>query len=155
MIMQINAILRRHSWVAWTLNVATALTLLVFLVDRAPPFSVISVEPASAKPGDLVILRALVHRDTARDCSALFSRYVFDSRQVRFDDIARPTRASDAFIDHLERVDPGRLTLAFVVPAGMAPGPARVETVLHYRCNITHAVWPIEVTAQMPFTVLP
>lgn len=155
MIIELNALLRKFSWIAWTLNAATIVALLVLAVDRDPPFSVISVEPAAARAGEVVIIRARVHRDKERDCSAVFSRYVFDAKGTRFDNLAQPARASDKFIDEMERLDPGRLTVAFVVPAEVRAGPARLETVLNYRCNVVHALLPIEVTTQMAFTVLP
>lgn len=142
-------------WIAYALLLATVISVAVFAADRDAPFAVLSVEPAFAKPGDVVMLRARVYRDSSRECSAVFSRYVFDASGARHDDPSSPASASAAMIEGMEKRSPGRLTLALTVPDKAAPGPATLVSSLEYRCNKIHRLWPIEVTTEMPFTVLP
>jgi hypothetical protein len=143
----------RFLWVAQLVIVACLALVAWYAADRAPPFSVLSVTPAQARPGEILVLEAQVHREPWRKCSADFTRYVFDALDTRtyVDD----GRASASMIESMEKRNPGILRVAFKVPDQAAPGVARLETVLHYRCNRVHAIWPIEVTTQMQFTVLP
>lgn len=133
--------------------VVLLVAVAVLATDREPPFAVLSVQPAAARAGDIVIVRAKVRRDTERGCSATFVRYVTDSESTRW--LIDHGNASSAMIAHLEKRSPGTLALAVRVPYDARPGPAEMETVLDYACNKTHYVWPIQVTTQLGFTVLP
>lgn len=154
MIKWLDDVARRFMWVAYSLIAASLVSVGWFAADRVPPFVLLGVEPAAASAGEVIIIRARVWRDASRDCSVSFTRYIYDSRGVRFDG-AELAKASDAMIDTMERRDPGRLTVAIVVPAAAAPGPATLQTVLWYACNKVHHIWPIYVTTDMAFTVLP
>lgn len=123
------------------------------VADRSPPYKVLSVEPAVARPGDIVRITARVWRDMSRKCNAEFSRYMYDRDGMRFD-LGHST-ASWELIAGLEREYPGVLKVAVQVPLTMLPGRARVQTSLAYACNPAQALWPIEVTSDLPFTVLP
>lgn len=131
-----------------------AIALVVYYaMDRDPPFAVVSVLPAQARPGEYVTLQATVRRDVDRRCSADFSRYLYDSAGSRFD-LGRSS-ASAEMIDSLERTSPGFLKVSIKLPEVMEPGQADMQTVLAYRCNKVHTIWPIEVTTDIPFLVLP
>lgn len=145
-------LLKRAMWVANAILILGLLSVAWFAMDREPPFAVLSVEPASALPGQWVKLRGEVRRDLHRKCASDFSRYIFDSEGVRFD--LGNASASAAMIERIDRSDPGHLTIAFQVPATIHPGKAELVTVLEYACNKVHRFWPIEVLTTMPFTVL-
>lgn len=150
---RIDATLLRYAWIPnWTIFAA----LLIFIVqamDREPPFAVLQVYPAQAKPGDTITLNAEVWRDPQRQCSAVMGRSVFDSKGARWDyPLATFSAAS---ISRMESATPGRMSVSLVVPPGAAPGTAELLSVLEYKCNQAHVLWPISVTTHMTFTVLP
>lgn len=124
-----------------------------FAFDREPPFEVLSVEPAMARPGEVIHIRAAVRRDSSRMCSAEMTQYIFDASKRRFD--LGSSVASAELIRDIEAQTPGQMLLTMIVPLGMAPGDADLTSVLYYRCNKVHALWPIEVTTHVPFVVLP
>jgi hypothetical protein len=126
--------------------------IIVLASDREPPFEVLGVYPAQARPGDTIEIVAKVRRDTDRNCSASFSTYVLDKDGTRFDFGTREVSAE--LIRRIELVTPGVMKVAFVVPYLADPGPANYIGVLRYRCNKVHAWWPIEVTTNLPFTIL-
>ena len=132
---------------------ALSVAVIVLALDREPPFVVLTVEPAYARPGQIVVIRASVQRDLTRQCSAEFTRYIFDSERTRW--YLDSGQASPALIETLEVKSPGRLAVAFRVPDDAAPGVGSLEAVLDYRCNKVHYLWPIQVTTDLPFTVLP
>ena len=142
----------RLSWVPSLVLVIAMGLIAVQASDRREPFQILSVEPAAARPGDMVTIRAKVWRDRSRNCSAVMSRSVFDAQHVRWD--YPLTRFSDAMIDRMESAAPGELRVSVVVPSSASAGTAQLVSVLEYRCNRVHAIWPIEVTTTMPFTVL-
>jgi hypothetical protein len=129
------------------------LLVLYYAADRAPPFAVLSVEPAEARAGDYITIKAHVRRDADRRCDAEYSRYLFDATGARFD-MGRSITSAE-MISSLERKSPGGLTISFHVPPSAAVGPALLQTVLDYKCNRLHRLMPITVTTDMPFTVLP
>lgn len=139
----------------WVANLVIFLSLLIvagYAMDRRVPFKVESFEPAAAARGDNIVLRAAVWRDVGRPCAADFYRYVFDAAGTRFD--LGAAAATAEMIHDMERRTPGRLSASIVVPPTAAVGEARFVTVLKYRCNKVHTLWPVEVTIAAPFTVL-
>jgi hypothetical protein len=148
----INRLLAPLDRIALVFLIALGVAAIVLALDRRVPFSVVSVEPAYARPGQIVVIRATVHRDTKRECSAEFTRYVFDAARTRW--YLDSGQASPALIETLEERSPGHLAVAFRVPEDAAPGGGTLETVLDYRCNKVHYLWPVQVTTALPFTVL-
>lgn len=132
---------------------ASVFVVAYYAMDRQPPFEVLSVEPAFARPGDYVTVKAKVRRDVSRHCDASFSRFLYDSAGARFD-IGHSITSAD-MIASLEARSPGALALSVLVPLAMAQGPANLQTVLAYNCNPVHAWIPIMVTTNIPFDVLP
>ncbi len=124
-----------------------------FAFDREPPFEVLSVEPAMARPGEVIHIRAAVRRDSERMCSADMAQYIFDASKRRFD--LGSSVASAELIRDIERQTPGQMMVSMVVPLGMSPGEADLVSFLNYRCNKGHALWPSGVTTHVPFVVLP
>lgn len=149
----INHAVLATEWVARLILFLAALLVLYYAADRSPPFAVIATEPAEAQAGSHITIRAKVVREVERGCNADFSRFVFDARGVRFD--LGISSASAETIARMERYSPGVLAVSFQVPPTAAPGPATLTTVITYQCNRVHNLWPIQVTADMPFTVSP
>ena len=142
------------NFAAWFLLLFFIATTGLMLADRDPPFAVLSVEPAAAKPGQYVWLRAKVRRDVDRRCSAAFSRYIFDANGERVADLG-DSRMSHEGIAELERLTPGRMAVRIQVPPDMDAGEAMLLTSIAYACNQAHQWLPIHVTTRLPFTVLP
>ena len=149
----INHFVIATQWLAHVILALAAVLVLYYAADRHPPFAVLSSTHAEASAGQFVIIHAKVRRDADRGCNAHFWRYVYDSTGARFD--LGHSQASAEAVRQMERRSPGSLTVAFRIPSAAAPGPATLQTVLQYHCNRAHTVWPIEVTTDMPFTVLP
>lgn len=149
----INHAVMATEWMARLILFLAALLVLYYAADRKPPFEVLSSTYAEAPAGEYVTMHAKVRRDADRGCNADFWRYMYDSTGTRFD--LGHSQASSEAIAQMERRSPGSLSVAFRIPGSAAPGPATLQTVLLYRCNRVHAAWPIEVTTDMPFTVLP
>lgn len=150
---RIDDVLLRLAWLPSVVLLCAMLIVIAQAADRKEPFQILSVEPAAARPGEMVTIRARVWRDGERNCSAVMSRSVFDAQSVRWD--YPLTRFSDAMIDAMDAATPGELRVSVMVPPGAAVGTANLVSVLEYRCNRVHALWPIEVTTTMPFDVLP
>jgi hypothetical protein len=148
-----------NSLVVHTVKVAQVIILSAlclvgyYAMDREPPFAVLSVTPAEAKPGEYITIEAKVRRDTWRRCDAEFSRYLHDASGARFD--LGSSVASAEMIGKMDSASPGVLRVSVLLPATMNPGPARLETALNYFCNKVHRAWPIVVTTDLPFLVLP
>lgn len=150
---RIDGVMVRLAWVPRIMILIAVVLVIIEASDREPPLQLLSVEPAAARAGETVIITSRVWRDGTRNCSAHRSRSMFDAASVRYDYPAAVF--SDAAIDRVERETPGLLRVAVVLPLSAAPGPASVVSVTQYRCNRVHALWPIDVTTVMPFTVLP
>lgn len=143
----------RFAWIPnWTI-IAAIVIVAVQASDREPPFELLRVEPAFARPGETVTIYADVWRDHSRACALDVYRSMYDVRGVRWDYPAAHFTAQAIAINEARM--PGRMAPTFPVPLSAAPGPAEVVTGLEYRCNKTHALWPIELTHKLPFTVLP
>lgn len=141
---------------------ATAAVILMFgVMDRTPPITLVSVEPAAARAGAVVTIRARVNRDLSRDCSADFSKYIFGKTigtfplpvESRF--VIGAQSASPEMIRSMERTWPGGLVVSERIPLELMPGPARLIADITYRCNKGHTLWPVIVNMTLPFTVLP
>lgn len=141
---------------------ATAAVILVWgVMDRTPPLTLVSVEPAAARAGEIVTIRARVNRDLSRDCSAEFSKYIFGKTigtfplpvESRF--VLGAQSASPEMIRAMERTWPGGLVVSERIPVELMPGPARLIADITYRCNKAHALFPVVVNMTLPFMVLP
>lgn len=142
---------------AWPAVVGLFLMMLLALAwlatERDPPFEVVRVQHAEGYPGDEIALRADVRRELHRPCSALLQRHLLFVDGRRWDMLPRPFTRQE--IEHQASVAPGTMAPVIRIPDWAPPGRATMVSTLHYRCNITHEVWPIEVVIHQPFTVLP
>lgn len=151
--MLIDGLAQRFMWVANMTLIAGLMAIAWFAADRAPPFALVAVDPAIGSPGAYLTIHATVKRDPTRECSAEFSRFIFDAAGARYD--LGANIASAEMIRAIELKHPGRMLVTIKLPENIQAGLARMTTVLEYRCNKIHRLWPIEVTTNMPFTVLP
>jgi hypothetical protein len=133
--------------------VAFAIELAIWAVDRAPPFEILSVDPAMAAPGQQVQLTARVRRDVDRYCSVTYTRHIYDGANFRHD-LEGAQRMNVEAIRAMDARAPGMLHVALRVPADAVPGSAALVTTLDYECNPLHAAWPIHVVSEMQFTIL-
>jgi len=140
----------------WTFAVAFAggmAQMLVWALDRTPPFELISIEPAVATPGESAVLIMHVRRDAGRDCSAILTRWVIDGKGVKID-LEGQQRISAEAIRDLERRTPGLLITSVPVPLSAFAGDALLVSDLEYVCNpVQRWWWPIGVTTKAPFTI--
>lgn len=150
---RLNLIFAATSWLANFIIIFALLAVVFFALDREPPYALISVEPAAARPGDVVKLRMTVRSDVSRQCSADLSRFVFDAMNARY--FIDHAQLSSSLIAGMESRTPGIREIAITVPTSATPGPARMVSALEYQCNRAHSIWPIEVTTEAPFTILP
>ena len=149
----LDAAVERIAIVSWLVIIAAILSLMWFAADRSPPFEIKTSPVAAVRAGEWLKITADVRRDAHRGCDAVYSWYIFGG-----DDYVRYNLgtyyASARMINTMEVRNPGKLPIAILVPASIEPGPARLEMVISYRCNKVHALWPIVVTAEIPFTVV-
>ena len=153
MLHAIDRLAKHFLWVAQMMIAVAIVITIGYAFDRDPPFRIIRVQPASARPGEFVTIDAEVMRESERMCSAEFSRYIYDSTLARYD--IGSSVVSAEMISRMESSHPGRLRVSVRLPENIAPGQAHLDTVLVYRCNAVHRIWPIDVTTVLPFTVLP
>ena len=148
---RLNEALGRYLWVPWLVIIIWVLSVAHMASDRKPPIEVMPIEPTEVAAGDTAIFAIPVRWDLTRRCESRFSRYLFDAAGTRFDlgsGYLTPIR-----IREIERATPGRLLVAIHIPAMMAPGPAILASEQAYACNKVHAIWPIQVSTQVHFTV--
>lgn len=139
-------------WTGWFLCLPLLVIPLFWAFDRTPPFEILSHQPASGKPGGQLVVVADVRRDLSRGCSAYFTRHLYSPAGYRYD-LEGLQFASAEQVRDIEARQPGRLALAIELPMSLSAGTAHLVTNLQYRCNPLHAVWPINVTTDIPFTV--
>ena len=145
--------LHGFQWLSRILSVTCVAVLVVLALDREPPYRLLYIDPAVGRAGGEVLFVSHVWRDPHRNCSSTLSRALIDKRGgVKQLGVFE---TSDEWIDKEEAAHPGLAFARVDIPPNWPPGPAVMRTVLLYRCNITHALMPIEITVDRPFQVLP
>ena len=135
--------------------------VIFYAMDREPPFEMLSVEPASAKAGEMVTIKMKVRRDISRNCDGDIDRWMIDSGGAELH-IGRVSRSAEAF-KQLEQQTPGSWETKLLVPHVMRPGQGFFKADNRYYCNKTQKLmvgelgwlWAIRSTTVVPFTVLP
>ena len=147
--------MRRLVLLPWLVIVLLSAQILVWMADRHPPFEMLSATVNAPRPGEILRLDARVRRDLGRDCAVEFSRYLFDRYSTRYEG-AGPQLMTAQGIRDMDAGYPGGLRVNMLVPVGFPPGPARMVTLLQYRCNpLQDIMRPIEVVMTVPFEVMP
>ena len=146
--------MRKLVLLPWLVIVLSLGQVAVWATDRYPPFALISATSNTPMPGGQLMVQAKVRRDLERDCSVMFSRYMFDSVGVRYD-MTGPQMMSAEAIRAMDALAPGELNLIVRVPETFRPGRAVFTTVLEYRCNpLQDLLRPIYVRMDIPFEVI-
>lgn len=103
-----------------------------------------------AVSGEPVKVTIPIKQDLTRDCSLLFSRYMFDSEGTRLD--LQATRfVSATGIILLDKTTPNSIQISLDIPKQTAPGIATIVTQLAYMCNPLQYIWPVD--HDMIFTI--
>lgn len=124
-------------------------------LDRAPPFKLLSAWASQPRPGGVLVVRAKVWRDLDRECSVTFSRYLFDRFNSRHE-VFGPQVMTPQGLRDMDAEAPGELNIQVPVPLAFPAGPAKLTTILEYRCNaLQDLVRPIPFEMHIPFEVLP
>lgn len=142
-------------WIPRAVLLALSAWVLVMAFDREPPLALISSWTSSPKPGGILVVRAKVRRDLDRECSATFSRYLFDKFGSRHE-ATGPQMMTAQGIRNMDALAPGELNVQLPVPINFPAGPAIMTTIFEYRCNPLQDLFrPIGVEMNIPFEVLP
>ena len=145
----------RTRWVPLLLLVGVLAQCTSWLLDRSPPFAVLSYTAYPAKAGGVLEIHADVRRDLDRDCYVQMSSSIFDSTGVRWD-FGTTQTVSPQGIRDLDAKTPGKLISKVKLPTGMAPGPASLLSSMVYQCNPLHDLFrPISVDTRFDFEVMP
>ena len=141
-------------WVPRLALVGVLVWIGAMALDREPPFKLLSYWTNQPKPGGTLVVRAKVHRDLDRECSVVFSRYLFDRVGARHE-ASGPQMMTPQALRSIDALAPGELNMQVPIPINFPPGPAVLTSVLEYRCNALQDVLrPINVELNMPFEVL-
>jgi hypothetical protein len=162
MMSRVTAWLHQTLWLAYAALAAMGVGFLFLLLDRGAPFRIEPAAPVAVRAGQWAFIDVPVWRDSRRQCSATFSRYLFDADSARFD-VSGPQQASAATIQRLARTTPGRLVIKILIPPGkdedhphgISPGPAQLVSSLSYVCNRAQRFWPLELETEIPLVVVP
>ena len=151
---RLTSVLERYILFSWAVIGACALVALYWALDRTPPFVMTDYTVLNATRGETAYVNAKVERDTGRDCTVTFVRYLMDANKARHD-IGGTQYMTAAALQQMERDMPDSLRLAVRIPADVPVGPAALVTALEYRCNPIHALYPIDVLLEIRLEVLP
>lgn len=147
-------VLERLRWLPLLFLVAVLGQCTAWMLDRSPPFRLLSYWTNQPKPGGTLVVRAKVQRDLDRECSVTFSRYLFDKVGARHE-ASGPQMMTPKALRNMDALAPGELNLQIPIPTNFPPGPAMLATVLEYRCNpLQDVLRPIGVELNMAFEVL-
>ena len=148
-------LLEKMMWLWIILLVVSVGQIILWSIDREPPFRVDSVRVTNAQPGGLIHIDAEVFRDVRRECGVTVSTHLYDSTGARFT-IDSTAIISSAGIAAMERKTPGKLLRTIQLPAGVAVGPASMVSSMAYTCNpLQEVLRPIQVQTEFQFEVLP
>ena len=142
--------------------------LAVWSFDREPPFTILKyIRPDPVKAGHPVVFAMPVVRDLSRNCDVQFTRHLLDGGGVRYDytSLREPKGDADSRVQFMSaegiaEMDKSMgpwLRVAVVIPPGSIPSgrDAGLGTELRYRCNPLHIWFPIKVSLNFPFDILP
>ena len=139
---------------AWAVVITCAAWLIAMILDTDPPFRMLSYAATPARPGSVTHIDAVVQRELDRRCSVIYSRVLFD-REGRRTDLGPAMILPRQAIEDLDARQRNHLLVEVKIPEHVPPGRATIVTAAFYRCNIWHAIAPIEVTMSWEVVVLP
>jgi hypothetical protein len=142
----LNVAMRALVWVSAILTVFVITPIVYMVADTQKPYEYLSgqIVPYVVLPGQVVTVKWQLKIN--RKCRGLNQRQIVDSggRIINYDPvIAAGTSVTEDF------------SIAFEIPYGLAPGPAKYRVHSTYVCNwMQSLVWPIHVTTpDIPFAV--
>ena len=138
-----------------TFLVIPLLVFCMWSVDRKAPFELVSYSDISVVPGDSLVAHEVVRRDVSRNCSATFARYTMNSRKEKGNESPVTYMNARAIENMSLTMGVDKLDLTYPISDDMPLGQASLVTVLDYRCNPLHYIWPIQVVTVVPFNVIP
>lgn len=147
-------IIERLMWLWLTLLAVSAGQIAWWATDREQPFELLTYYAPPVHRGGVLHMTGEVRRNLDRGCSATFSRHLTDAQGFRVDLMTSQTMSAASIAD-MDRRDPQRLNLAIPIPDFVSPGQAIITTVMSYRCNPLHSIWPIQSDLRISFEVKP
>lgn len=131
------------------LAIGAAGLLIYWAADRSPPMSLIADEPeGEARIGGMLTIRSEVIRHR-RDCRTKVEQMVVDGGRYRhvLDDLEFAAVPGPLGRDVYRRTVQLR--------SNTLPGLASFRIIVSWRCNPLHELWPIVLSSEVPFTLLP
>ena len=115
--------------------------------DRSPPVKVLSAEAINSpvRAGQDLLVRWDI--DRLESCHANVDRMIVDEQRVVY------TLEDVDFKAGLGPTGHDYVLTATTVPQQAGIGPAKYRVVVAYRCNPTHAIWPIVRGYDIPFMI--
>lgn len=146
--------MRRLNPLMWLIVALSCIGAVYLRMDNSAPFVLRGYNVFNAQAGQVAFINGNAARDLKRECSVKFSRFLMDSQRIRHEIPGESSMTADA-LRAMDREMGGALRLAIRIPADAAAGPAKLMTVLRYRCNALHELWPIDMLLEMELEVLP
>lgn len=148
MIQQATEFLQERVVIPYIVLGLFALSALPWLFDREPPFVYENDVVAERVAQNTVSLSYAAKR--IRACPVTVERFLtINGSRFYFS----PFTLSANNIRRLEDENPSRVKVLLEVPGGAAKGQYFYNVRLDYRCNPLHALWPISVAFEVPFTL--
>lgn len=149
-----TAMLERLMWLWMVIILVSIGQVVIWSVDRSPPFRVLSYQVGPVHQGGVISIKADVWRDTKRDCSVVLSNNLYDSAGTRYV-IEPPVSFPAGAIAEIEKKTPGRMIRKIQLPEGVAIGPASIVSTMSYACNsLQEIINPILVKEEFVFDVI-
>lgn len=142
----------KHIGLAWLIILAW---LIYWSIDRTPPLSINGrITVPRVVPGGSASLEIPVMRETWRNCSTQFRKYLIDSEGVEFDYGIEQLISAESLADMERRAGPWIRT-SIHVPPNTHAGFANLAIDASFVCNPLHRIWPIKTILNIPIIVLP
>lgn len=142
----------KHIALAWLLILAWP---LYWSIDRNPPLSINGrITAPRVIPGGTALLEIPVMRETWRNCSTQFRKYLTDSKGEEFDYGIEQVISADSLMDMERRAGPWIKT-SIHIPLTTSAGFANLAIDASFVCNPIHRIWPIRSILNIPIVVLP
>lgn len=147
----------RPKWGWWIAIIIPSLVISYFLIDREPPLIMTGEYSVSeGHPGDEITFEVPIDRTLGRQCSVNITRFIQDSSgaiQVLNDRM----HVTSSGIAKRDEKSQDLLRLKIVLPVSLPSGESHLLTESSYQCarNPTTWVWPIDVSFDWTFMVLP
>lgn len=148
MIQQATEFLHQRVIIPYVILGLFAVSSLPWLFDRDPPFIYQNDVVVERVTPNTVSLSYAAKR--VRACPLTVERFlIVNGNRFYFS----PFTLSANNVRRLETENPNRVKILLEIPGGAAQGKYFYNVRLDYRCNPIHALWPISVAFEVPFTL--